>query len=432
MLNEARQSLLTSGTIPTMNTNITRRTPTNTQFRLLAAILLSLLAISSLALPARAQDGGLVTGTVRNETTGEPVAGIDVTLSKFADQTGTNSEDTTTTTDADGSFRFDGLDTSDGLAYAVSTRYLDVLYSTSMILLSAEAEQQADLIVYETTTDQSAISIPTRGLIVSGIDPETGLLAITDAYTIEVDGNLTVVEGADGYSLRFPVPLTVDEITPRPGFDFGTARIEESSVLVTTPLKPGQTNAGLDYEFRYTGSTVDVPVEFGYPTGALQILIPTSLRDSEVVVDAVDAPLLDGGTVSINDRDYHVWSASGLEPGATLSLTFSGLPEPPTSNRLSTVEPAILAGLALLAASALTGWVVVSRGLHKPRPVVLAPAAAAPLDERRESLSSDLRRLEARWNAGEIDEGAYSASRRRILEDLRRISRQYRGLGDDE
>ncbi len=415
-----------------MNTWITRQNQPNVPLRLLAVLLLSLLALASFATPANAQDNGVVTGTVRNETTGEPLSTVDITLSKFADQTGTNSEDTTVTTADDGTFRFEGLDTSDGLAYAISTRYLDVLYSTTMILLSNQAEQQVELIVYDTTTDQSAISIPARGLIVSGIEPETGLLSITDAYTFEVAGDLTVVEGNDGYSLRFPVPASVDNVAPRRGFDFRTARIEETSVLVTTPLKPGQTNAGLDYEFLYTGTTVEMPIEAGYPTDALQILVPTSIEDSEIVVSAAESPLLDGGVVDINDRDYHVWSASGLAPGSTLTLTFSGLPQPPTSNRLSTIEPAILAGLVLVAASALTGWIVVSRGLHKPRPVTLAPAAAAPLDERRETLSTELRDLEARWNAGEIDVDEYQTSRRAILEDLRRISRQYRGLGDDE
>jgi hypothetical protein len=415
-----------------MNMNSARLSPSNIPLRLTAVLLLSLLAITASATPALAQDDGIVFGTVRNQTTSEPVANIDVTLSKFADQTGANSEDTTVTTGADGTFRFDGLDTSDGLAYAISTRYLDVLYSTLMILLSNEAEQEADLSVYETTTDQSAISIPTRGLIVSGIDHETGELAVTDAYTFEVAGDMTVVEGNDGYSVRFPVPENVDEITPRVGFDFGTARVEETSVLVTTPLKPGQTNAGLDYTFHYTGTELVVPISAGYPTGSLQILVPTGLDDADIIVDALESPLLDGGVVAINDRNYHLWSASGLQPGSTLTLSISGLPKPPTSHSLSTIEPGILAGLALLIASGVTGWVIVTRGLHKPRPVVLAPAAAAPLDERREQLSTDLRQLEARWNNGEIDEATYKASRRDILEDLRRISRQYRGLGDDE
>jgi hypothetical protein len=188
----------------------------------------------------------------------------------------------------------------------------------------------------------------------------------------------------------------------------------------------------LDYAFRYTGTTIDVPLSVAYPTQAIQILVPTALDDAEIDIQADGVPLLDGGVVPINEREYRVWSASGLDSGSTFTLQISGLPRPHSTDQLSTIEPAIIAALALLAASCLTGWVIVSRGLHKPRPLVLAPAASAPLDVRREQLSAELRHLEVRWQAAEIDEDTYRTSRRAILEDLRRISRQYRGLGDDE
>lgn len=399
---------------------------------ILAIILFATVLFAAIT-PANAQENGVVTGTVTNGTNGEPVADAEVTLSKFTDQTGQNSEATVTTTAEDGTYRFEGLDTSDGLAYAVSTRYLDVLYgSSAMILLSDVAEQTADITVFETTTDQSRLSIPNRALIVSGVDSETGTLSVTDAYTLQLSGDQTLIEGPDGYSVRFPIPDDVGEVTPRPGFDFGTARVEESSVLVTTAVKPGETSAGLDYVFRYTGTSIGIPLTAGYPTVTLQILVPTTIDGAEILIDAVDGRLLDGGVATISGRDYHLWSASGLNQDATLRLAVSGLPQPPASDRLSTVEPAILAGLALVAATAVTGWVVVSRGLHKPRPVVLAPAAAAPLDVRREQLSTELRELQARWEAGDVDEQTYQTSRRTILEDLRRISRQYRGLGEDE
>ena len=414
-----------------MNALTNRPTQLNLLLRL-TGIGLILFALFAIASPAAAQENGVVTGTVLNATTGEPEAGVEVTLSQFADQTGQNSVDTTTTTGDDGTFRFDGLDTTDGLAYAVSSRFMGVLYATTMILLSETPEQQADVTVYETTTDQSAVSIPTRGLIVSGIDRETGQLSITDAYTFEVAGNHTVVEGGDGYSVRFPVPENVEEITPRPGFNFGTARIEETDVLVATPLLPGQTNASLDYTFKYTEDDIDIPIPAAYPTGSIQILVPADLEDGEIAISADGLPLLDGGVVAISERDYHVWTVSNLQPEATMTLTISGLPSPPAARQLSTLEPAILAGLALLAAASITGWLVYSRGLHKQRPVVLAPAAAAPLDVRREQLSTDLRDLEARWQAGDLDEATYRTTRHTILDDLRRISRQYRGLGDDE
>jgi len=416
-----------------MNAIVNRLTYGSARLGLLTALLIVLMSLAVNPVTVGAQHDGTISGTITNGTTGEPVADAEVTLTKFFDQTGANSESSTTTSGEDGTFRFDGLDTSDGLAYSVTTRYLGVRYgSSAMILISDVPEQTADITVFDTTTDQRRLTISSRALIVTGIERDTGRLTVTDAYTFQLAGGETLIEGPDGYSIRFPVPENVGEITPRAGFDFSNARIEETSVRVTTPIRPGESSAGLDYVFLYTGSQILITVEAGYLTESLQILVPTSLDDSEIDIRAEGSPLLDGGIVSISGRDFHVWSASGLAPDSPLPLTVTGLPRPPTSNTLSTIEPAILAGLALLAATAITGWVVVKRGLHRPRPVVLAPAVAAPLDERRALLSTELRDLQAQWEAGEVDEAAYQSSRRAILEDLRRISRQYRGLGDDE
>jgi hypothetical protein len=203
-------------------------------------------------------------------------------------------------------------------------------------------------------------------------------------------------------------------------------------VLVSTPLRPGTTSVVLDYSLHYDGEELELDLPTAYDTETVQILIPVGLTEEEIDVTAGSAPLLDAGVATIGGRDYHIWSVRGLSAGDQLALTITGLPRPPSANRLSTLEPAIVAGLALAIAVAVTGWIVVQRGLARPRPIALSPAASVPLDVRREQLSTELRRLEADRVAGEVDEGAYATHRRTILEELRRISRQYRGLGDDE
>jgi hypothetical protein len=75
---------------------------------------------------------------------------------------------------------------------------------------------------------------------------------------------------------------------------------------------------------------------------------------------------------------------------------------------------------------------VIRRGLHHERPVVLAPALAVPVETRREQLVVELRQLESDWQGRSVAESDYRAARRAILEELRRISRQLRGVGEDE
>ena len=137
--------------------------------------------------------------------------------------------------------------------------------------------------------------------------------------------------------------------------------------------------------------------------------------------------------MTISDKQYHLWTAQNVVANQKLSLTIDNLPRfEPRRNRLHTTEPALLVGLALLLAMALTTWVVIKRGLYRPRPVVLQPHIAVPLEERRAELAEQLRALENEHTLGRVAGRAYEDERRAILEQLRHLSRQARGIGEDE
>jgi 5-hydroxyisourate hydrolase-like protein (transthyretin family) len=400
---------------------------------LLAGILIALGLVSASSAPyVSAQDDGRVRGTVVNGTTGEPAAGIDVTLSRF-EQIGPDSVDVTTTTDSEGRFSFEGLSTDRGYVYAASTRYQRVLYSTGMILISQSSEQEVELRIHETTTNDTVITMQARGIVISNADADEGVLTVTDLSVVANNSSRTYIGDEDGRTLRLHVPGNAIQVTPRPGFDFTNAMIENATLFATSPLRPGPINATVDYTVPYTGSVARFPIQSSYPTDVVRILVPTSDDLGDITVDATGALLSDRGNIEIEGRRYHVWTVNGLSPGQTLNVSISGLP--PTvviHNELRTGAPALIAFSVLLMASGVTGVIVMRRGLHRQRPVLLSAPVAAPLDERRAELSENLRDLEARWNAGDVEESQYRLARRMILEDLRKISRQYRGLGDDE
>jgi hypothetical protein len=75
---------------------------------------------------------------------------------------------------------------------------------------------------------------------------------------------------------------------------------------------------------------------------------------------------------------------------------------------------------------------VIKRRLYLQRPVVFQPEASYALESRREELVHELRELETAHDAGGLDPSQYQSLRREILERLRLISRQQRGLGLDE
>lgn len=399
---------------------------------LLISAILATMVWAGLPLFASAQTNGRVTGIVINGTTEQPVDGIEVTLSRF-EQVGPESVDVTTTTDTSGRFEFGGLDTAKGCAYAVSARHNGVLYSTAMILLSQALEQEVELIVYESTTDDSVVSIQARGIVLSGIDIDEGTVTITDLSVISNASSRTYIGDDDGRTLRFNIPPNAVQVTPRPGYDFTNAMIEDATLFATSVLRPGVINATIDYTLPYADAVTRFPLETSYQVDIIRFLVPVSGSLSGVAVSTDGSPLADEGVVEIEGKQYHVWTADGLAPGDILDVSLVGLPETSViHNELRTVAPALIAVSALVIASGVTGAVVVRRGLHRQRPVALSAQVAAPLDERRSELSAQLKELESRWSAGSVDEPEYRTERRMILEDLRRISRQHRGLGDDE
>jgi len=384
------------------------------------------------ALSAVAQTPGVVSGIVTNETTGEPVEATVVTLSRF-DRQAPESVDVTTVTDSIGAYRFEGVDTADGLVHAISVDYSEVLYSSTMIQMNVTPTATVDLAVYETTTDQSALTISTRALILTGIDLDTGVLAMTDVFTFENKGVVTIVADDDGRTLQLTVPDVASQVSLRPGFNFGTASVEGTTVFATSPVRPGTSTPSLDYTVPVTDSRLTLNVESTYQTESLRVLVPITSDLADVTVAENEGSIEDGGIVDIGEKQFHVWTTEQLAPDEPLTLSIENLPELNIDrNHLRTIEPAVIALLAFLVASGVAAWLVAKRGLVLPRPVAVAPAATAVLNARREELAAELHFIEDQHNEHQIDETAYRFERRAILEELRAISRQMRGLGDEE
>lgn len=395
-------------------------------------------AILLIPATAIADTNGRISGTVTNGTTSTPLADATVTASRFDQMpsggTVPESVDVTTTTASDGTYAFDGLDTSDGLVYAISVTYEGVLYSSGMVQISTTPEQTSDITVYETTADQSTITLASRGILLNAVDQESGAVTITDVFSFENTGNRTIVADEDGRTLRFSVPANSAEVGPRAGFDFGTPSLEGTTVFATSPLRPGVANpASLNYTIPYTSTTFDIALVADYPTSEMRLLLPVDANGDGPTVAAESRQLLDNGIVPIGDAQYHVWSTGSLEAGDTIRLRFGNLPSASSTGRsLSTVAPALIALLALIAAATVAGMIISRRKLDAPRPVTVSPLVAETIGERRDILTNELRALEVAHERGDVDDESYSSTRRAILEDLRRISRAMRGLGDDE
>lgn len=396
----------------------------------------SLLVFGSLVpipAPVAAQTtDGVLTGVITNATTEQPVADIEVALSKF-DSTGFL-EGLTTTSGPDGAFRFEDLDTTDGLVYAASVRYRNVVYFSGMIQFDEGLEQQTEVLVYETTLDQGVVQLQSRGLILTGVSAAEGIVSMLDVFVIQNNSALTLVADDEAHTVRFPVPRNALDVTPLPGFDFGTPNIEGATVFATTPLPPGETTATLGYTVPYTGERLTIEVGNVYQTAEFRLLVPVNLPAGIAAITISGAGITEAGVVEVGSEEYRLYfGPANAQPGSRLRFTYQSLPMSAVQpNSLNVWAPALIAAAVGVAGAAIALYLVIKRRLYMPRPVVFQPEAAHALESRREELVDELRELETAHEAGGLDPTQYQSLRREILERLRLISRQQRGLGLDE
>ncbi len=379
---------------------------------------------------------GTVTGTVKNGTAnGGSVAGLTVTLRRF--QRMNDVQNFTTTTGEDGSFSFSGLAVASDEAYLAVITYKDVEYTSDAIFLSNDPNGKAEITVYETTADPNVLSLTSRGMVISGTDPKTGVLSMLEVLAIDIGGDHTYV-GADNAVLKIALPPNAAQVSPQPGFSFGDPRFENGSVLVTTgAVTPGSHSAMIAYTVPYTDSTATLNIGTAMPTKTFHALV----KDGTYTINSPS--LKDDGTVNLGTDTFRVLTVDNPAVGDTIAVNVSGLPRPETGgmNR-NLLYVGIGAGVALAAAAGLVFLSIQRKKRAGPQPTTAAPVARTPkadpaanttnLEDERLGLAAELNELDDHHAAGTIDDETYESRRGEILEQLRGISRRMHGLGDAE
>ena len=117
-----------------------------------------ILSLSASALAAES-DSGTIEGQIINGTTGgSSVANQDITLNTYLNDA--EADTTTTKTDAEGHFVFNGLSTESGYSYqAVLTFQEAEYYSEWLIFDEGETTKSAEVTVYDSTTIDEAIEV---------------------------------------------------------------------------------------------------------------------------------------------------------------------------------------------------------------------------------------------------------------------------------
>lgn len=310
---------------------------------------------------------GTVYGQIANGTEGAEIPGdLAVMLHAWDEQGETVMLDGKA--DSSGAFRFENVPMQDGWVFAAMLSYHDVTFFSETAEVQPEIKELAlPLIVYETTSDASAVRISQMHVF---LDFVSGKLTVGEIYVLSNAGDRALVGGLtlpDGKTatLQFALSAEANEVR----FEG-----EDTARFVITPEGFADTGAVLPGE-----GTAQVVVTYNLPYASGMTFahaVNQPVEAANVLVRADSGVTLAGDGLSEpipremqTGESFNIYAAGPLTPDESLAVTLSGEPsyrmadgmngamaEPPASTLTATLNrwgipiAGGLLGMALMAA----------------------------------------------------------------------------------
>jgi hypothetical protein len=253
----------------------------------LRRLFVTLLATGIALVPgsARPAPTGRVEGRVLNAATGEPVPGVEVTLTSAA----TGSTDTLERrlrTDERGHYRFDDLPTGEERFYALDAVFQGGLFSGRAITLPSDTQREpvidTTLRVWPTTTDPEVMLIERDDIFVSRNDEDGGIGVVESVRVVNTSERAYIGRGGSGDAARPGETPSVGFALPSGADNTGVAVIDadidipalvgtEYGFAITTAVPPGETRVTFSYPLRGTAGSYDLSRRALYPILSLSI-----------------------------------------------------------------------------------------------------------------------------------------------------------------
>lgn len=377
-----------------------------------------------------------ITGTVINETTGQPLQeGITTTLSAFTADF-EPSLTMTTTLDAEGGYEFDLSMVPPELVYVVTVQYDGISYGSDFGQLERDDPTLSlEVPVYERSTDPSTVAIEQLHIILQFGE---GLVQVSELYQFS-QSDSTVFVGETGDPEEGTVHLSLPEGATEPSFDRSFGGVESffpaDSVIPTAdgwadtvPLRPGQSS--LNLLVRYTlpyDDALDISHPVHYDVRNTNLVVP------DAGVDLSGDNWQEGEPQAMGQAGlFRTFSRSGVPAGDTIGFSLQGearvspaaAPGASVPVRDQTGELLIGAGVLLLAlaigAYSVRLW---RQNQDIPQEPVPVPAESAERQEpnivgRRQELLGAIAALDDAYEAGEIAKTDYEQQRQALKDEL--------------
>ena len=378
-----------------------------------AGLLLALLALLALSgQTVQAQASGVIEGVIANGTLDTPLGAAPVSLQVLREGAPIGRKETVA--DAEGRFRFEGLDASPGLRYTVATSYLGVEYTTAPIDLT-QPGGPIHLLVYETTPLDTDIVILSASMAVPSVDSSTGLIQVLEVVTVINQGDRTYVgqlfSNPDGGGvLRLHVPPEALDVSLGDGFGADGPLAAPDGLLGRTPVPPGEFLLVYAYKLPFAQRAYTIEKVYAYPVDRATFLTATSGPSPS------SPQLTSARTEDVNGIPNILLSGEDIEPGERVTITLSGLPAlvaPGDGGGVALDTALRMAGVGAMAALlvAVILYTVLSRR-RRPVPAGDGLLELHALDEERLALITWLAELDDSFEAGRLSKDEYEAARR--------------------
>lgn len=279
----------------------------------------------------------------------------------------------------DGRFRFRYSMTGDPQAlYFLSARYEGIAYFSPPLRADTVRGEDADIIVYATTTDTSALRVQGRHIVVSAaraVDRE-----IAEVFEIENTSTRTIV-ARDSTTPLWSIGLP--DAAQNPGVAPGD--VTAAAVVfrggraeLYAPISPGVRQLVVSYRLPLTSTSLVIPVE--RDAAVLEVL----LEEPRATVEG--AGLREVAPAAIEDREFHRFLAQETTADSVVRVT---LPAPVSRDK--TALWIVGAAVAVVMIGALSLW------LFRRRRTRSARGPAAPGPSSVELLLAELATLDARF-----------------------------------
>jgi hypothetical protein len=404
------------------------KTASTSLIRIPSVILLLALTFVLSASFVLAQSTGVIEAQIVNGTEGGgSTENLTVTLRAFQGMT-SELDSRTATADAEGQVRFESLDTSPDIVYALETTYAGVDYASQPLSFEEGGETTliASLAVYETTEnpDQAAIQIERMHMFVDFLDGE---ISVGELYIFANGGDRTFIgveEPALGQriTLRFVLPEGAETLRFQTSGEGDRFLITADGFADTEVVRPGTAQQVLyAYTLSYgQADTFDFERLLPYPTANLNVLIP------RVGVDVTSDQVELNEIRTLEGQTYLNLNGKGFGAGDLVSVRFDGLqdivqqPATPSAAQKGFDVKWIALGLAALA---LAGGLIYPslRATRKPAPVA-QPAEAT--DVRLSRLLEAIANLDDAFEAGGMDEANYRKQRQALKSEALTLMRE--------